>query len=163
MIRRYGLLIGLLMVSASAFTWPSPLGGAPVAESPTGCQQAGQALIWLFKPFKPMGSWKDSLEKKSQVNADLVVKYWSACLPLRFTFRFCHCTPTTYLASGLYYCALLTGSVKGYEKIKKLLNRKLSKKNDKKLKSANTYPDCVWCMARREKMNVHNHTVEESI
>ncbi len=49
MIKKYGLFVGLLMISVSAFAMEDGLEDPP---APTGWQQAKKVLLWPLRPFE---------------------------------------------------------------------------------------------------------------
>ena len=215
MIKKYGLLIGLLMVCASALAMepeePAPAAPAADAEQEMTLKDM---LLWPFRPFEVVdrnddvrreykrlivADWDSFTEKPGNYhtfdkkrkelsdypgmklqdikdgegddsvlptrNQILIWKSGTKCVYTRWIHQFLHGSPYSYVASGLYYCALAAGAVKGAQKIKKLLKQKdatSSKNGEKKLKHATVHSDCAWCKARQKEMN-NNHTVEESI
>ena len=217
MIKRYGLLIGLLMVCAPALAMEEdePPAAAPVAEQPTALRQLGSVLLWPFRPFeivdkndtvrqkykrlivadwpkfskkpKDYAAFDEERKELSDYPANklqnikagegddsvlptrnqiLIWKYGTRCKYTRWIPQCLHGSPYSYFASGLYYCALAAGAVKGAQKIRKILrDRKdsTSLKSGEEVKHATTHADCAWCRARQKEMNVRNHTVEESI
>ncbi len=217
MIKRYGLLIGLLMVCASAFAMEpdeEPPAAAPVADAEQE-MTLKDMLLWPFRPFEIvdrndavrrkykneiLADWPNLSKKPEDYDAFdeerkelsdypanklqnikvgegddsvlptrnqiLIWKYGTRCKYTRWIPRFLHGSPYSYVASGLYYCALAAGAVKGAQKIRKILrDRKdsTSLKSGEEVKHATTHSDCAWCRARQKEMNVRNHTVEESI
>lgn len=211
MIKRYGLLIGLLMVCAPALAMEEdePPAAAPAAEQPTALRQLGSALLWPFRPFevvdkndavrkkykhlivadwaniskKPKNyhTFDEERKKRSDYPANklqnirddesvlptrnqiLIWKYEYRCVYTRWIPQCLHGSPHSYVSSGLYYCALAAGAVKGAQKIRKILrDRKKGSQEDVKVKHATAHSDCAWCRARQKEMN-NNHTVEESV
>jgi len=210
MIKRYGLLIGLLMVCASAFAMEEESVEAPA----TVLTQLGSALLWPFRPFEIVDKNDDVCKKYKRLivadwaniskkpknyhtfdeerkklsdypanklrnikagedddsvlptrNQILIWKYEYRCKYTRWIPQCLHGSPYSYVASGLYYCALVAGAVKGAQKIRKILrDRKdsTSLKSGEEVKHATMHSDCAWCRARQKEMN-NNHTVEESI
>lgn len=132
-------------------------------------EQQKEICNYRYDKLQPVRDNKGAMPTRDQI---LIYKYGYKCCFVRPILRFVHGYPYSYLASGVYYAALTMGVVKGYQKIKELVQKKnsnlpvtLKNEGESQQEARHVkvhYPDCAWCRDR-QKASEHNHTIEGSI